>query len=316
MKPDIDLLLAKYFGGEASAEELAMLDDWLALSAENEVYFDELTKVYEKSGMTPPLVVNEDKALDLFEKHIHSEQEVTHVRSLFHSPIFYAAASIALLIGIFSAILFNTGNKQITITTELAYNIPHTISNGIVVTPDSSTTIAYKAKSNNLIVTIEGKASFNITDNDKKLLVSAGETFIEDIGTIFTVTAYPESNNITVLVESGSVRFYTNNDEGIFVNSNEKAIYRTDEKRFELIVEEDINVRQPIRFNAELIENVINTVANYYNVEINLSGNANEIALLTVSFSGHETIDEVLEIIAETLSLQLDSNTGIYTLSN
>ena len=214
----------------------------------------------------------------LFRSHIHSNQKIIHKRSVLYNPIFYVAASITLLIGIFSAILFNTGNKQITITTELAYNIPHTISNGIVVTPDSSTTIAYKAKSNNLKVTIEGKASFNITDTDKKLLVSAGETFIEDLGTIFTVTAYPESNNITVSVESGSVRFFTNNDEGIFVNSNEKAIYLTNEKRFEFIVEEDINVHQPIRFNAESIENVINVLANYYNVEINLSGNANGIA--------------------------------------
>ena len=123
MKPDIDLLLAKYFGGEASAEELAMLDDWLALSAENEVYFDELTKVYEKSGMAPPLVVNEDKALDLFEKHIHSNQKIIHKRSVLYNPLFYVAASITLLIGIFSAILFNNSNKQITITTKQYFTL-------------------------------------------------------------------------------------------------------------------------------------------------------------------------------------------------
>ena len=313
MKPETDLLLAKYFSGEATAEELAMLDNWLALSDDNEAYFEELTKIYEQSGMMPPLAVDKEKAFDLFEKHIKSGQK----KGLTKRVIFYvsAAAVIALLIGLFSPTLFNINNKELVITPKLAHNIPHILTQGIVVTTDTSTTISYESKNDILKVIVEGKASFDITDNDKKLLVSAGETFIEDIGTVFTVTAYPESNNVMVSVESGSVRFYTLDNEGILITENNSAIYFADEKRFELIVKENISYRQPIKFNAEIIENVVYTLADYYNVDIKINGNTDKIALLTVSFSGEESIDEVLEIIAETLSLRFSKNTGTYILS-
>ena len=313
MKPETDLLLAKYFSGEASAEELAMLDDWLSLSDDNEMYFEELTKIYEQSGMMPPLAVDNEKAFDLFEKHIKSGQK----KGLTKRLIFYisAAAVIALLIGLFSPTLFNINKNELIITPELAHNIPHTLTQGIIVTPDTSTTISYEQKDDIFKVIVAGKASFDINENDKKLLVSAGETFIEDIGTVFTVTAYPESNNVMVSVESGSVRFYTLDDEGILITENNSAIYYADEKRFELIVKENISHRKPIKFNAESIENVVYTLADYYNVEIEIYGDINKIALLTVSFSGEETIDEVLEIIAETLSLKLRKNVRAYILS-
>ena len=48
MKKEIDNLLARYFGGNASEDDMKELENWISLSDENQQFFDQTTDLYEK----------------------------------------------------------------------------------------------------------------------------------------------------------------------------------------------------------------------------------------------------------------------------
>lgn len=44
---DIDATIAKYFAGELAPSEIVILEEWLAQSADNQRYFNQLQRIWE-----------------------------------------------------------------------------------------------------------------------------------------------------------------------------------------------------------------------------------------------------------------------------
>ncbi|MDR2979353.1 MAG: hypothetical protein LBV02_02760 [Bacteroidales bacterium] len=68
MNKKIDILLTRYFIGEATAEEIQQVDQWITESKENENYFTGFSSLYQNlltsSVQIPKLDLN--KAFDRF----------------------------------------------------------------------------------------------------------------------------------------------------------------------------------------------------------------------------------------------------------
>ncbi|MEI7503206.1 MAG: FecR family protein, partial [Paludibacter sp.] len=170
------------------------------------------------------------------------------------------------------------------------------------------------------LIKLEGEANFTVGHSGSgTLLIQANETFIEDIGTVFAVTAYPDSNFISVKVSKGSVRFYTKNDKGITLDSNETGTYNKQTKTFQVLAQKlDKKTAvgsMHIEFQGILLKDAIDIISNAYNVKIILEDASIGQRKITVKFDG-EDVNVVLQIIAETLSLNFKKVANEFVLSN
>ena len=316
MNDKIDNILAKYFSGEATESELQELDNWLAESEENEKCFLEMTSLYQKISPNSNSDFNADKAFADFKKHIHGGEKILHPKAKNRAYIKYWAAAVALLfITISTLFILNKNDDTLLIVADnQVKEMPFTENINITLQQNSS--IEYQ-KDNLNEVKLQGEASFSINSKDNQdFTVYAGKTIIKDIGTIFTVTAYPDEDFIKVQVFEGEVLFFTNDNAGISVKENEIGIFREKSNQFELIAPEKeteseikSEILQDIMFNAQSLKEVAATLQGIYHVEIIIENRALENTLLTAHFNADEPLDLILNIIAETLSVNI-INTG------
>ncbi len=364
MNEEIDILLARYFSGEANADELRQLDAWLSESEEHEAYFDQMTSLYRKTGGVPPMPEPDtQKALSQFKEYINKPSEIAVKKSIWKRPFTYglAAASIALLVGVFVFVEFYLP-ETIYLEAE-AKDTRYMLSENKEIILFEGSQIYYKGKNKNEI-TLTGKAHFSVnSEKGESILIKAGETYIKDIGTQFTVTAYKPGEGITVEVQQGEVRFYTPNDSGINLKENEKGYYDTKTKQFSYVSkqviapgsqventdspvlpeenqkqeqtqrqeqsgkpnteipkqgmknEKPVTVDENLEFNSAYLYEVIDILKNRYRVNILFEDNSMRTMRISVSFSSNESIDNILNIIAETLSIQISKHGANYTIS-
>ena len=313
MNDKIDNLLARYFSGEATENELLELDHWLAESEENEKYFLEMTSLYQKISPNSNSDFNADNAFFDFQKHIRADEKIVRLKVKNRSYIKYWAAAIVLLFITISTLfilnknddtLFVIANNQVK---EMVF------TENISITLQQNSIVEYQ-KNNLNEVKLQGEASFNINSNEnQEFTVYTGKTIIKDIGTIFTVTAHPNEDFIKVQVHEGEVLFFTVDNVGIRVAKNETGMYWKERNTFELIIpEKEIEIEsetvRDIMFNAQSLKEVAATLQEIFHIEIIIENSALENTLLTAHFNADDPLDLILDVIAETLSVNIINN--------
>ena len=320
---DIDILLAKYFSGEASVNELTMLDDWLAESNQNQAYFDEMTLAFEKAVQpTPPPKVNTAKAWDKFEQYM--QQAVpTELHSTKKPPLkikryIPIAAAIAVLVALAITLFTNNKDSDHAIHIAAAQNaVEHIMPDKSVIVLSENSSITYDKDygTTEKSLSLTGKASFDVGEESSSMIVSVGETFIKDIGTIFTVDGYADNQYISVSVESGIVLFYTISDSGLNLYEGETGYFNKTTKQFSKHVDgKEVGFDQ-IVFNGTPLYKVIERLSQQFDISIALATNSIAHKQLTVSFSRDENVEYMLQVIAETLRLTIQLRNGTYVLS-
>ncbi|MDO9152567.1 MAG: FecR domain-containing protein [Paludibacter sp.] len=329
MKNKTDNLLARYFGGNASEQDMQVLEQWISTSSDNQVYFDQLTNLYAKLGGTDSNTPkpNTDRAKKLFMAYMSKQNNNQRkiVLDTAHKPIFkrwmVQAASVALIFTLsFSAWLIYTSEQDVVLATGM--NLKQEIlpdQTQIELSRNSKITYSsnYGKKSRN--IRLEGKASFIVGHKGKgTLLISANETFIEDIGTVFSISAYPDSVEVTVNVREGKVHFFTNKNKGIIISANETGIYNKQTKDFTVLKSRNdttqVNIIH-IEFNGVILSEAIKTLNKQYGIVIKFEEPDIGERKITVNFDG-ENVDMILRIIAETLDLNVKKVNDGYLLSN
>lgn len=319
---DIDILLAKYFSGEASAKELSTLEDWLAQSEENQAYFDEMTAVFEKSAQaTPPRPADTEKAWSIIERHMQgnsSEQNSYSTGRRAKIPSYMQVAAVALILIATSVFFFLQKDSPSVYIVANEETIQHTLPDSSIVVLSRNSSISYDKSygEENKLIALTGKASFNISDSSKdKLTIRAGETFIKDIGTEFTVDSYTDNSYISVSVVSGIVLFYTADNDGISIYEDETGYYDKAGKQFSKQVGGRTVEHNHIVFDATPLNKVAERLSRQFNVSIVIKDNSIMTRQITVSFNSNDGIENILRIVAETLRLNLQYQNGKYLLS-
>jgi len=319
MNEKIDIILSRYFSGEATPEELHTLDMWLSASEENETCFQQMTQLYQYAGETEHLpAVDTEKAWAQFQSYISIKQNNSNKTFFKAVNIWRAAAAIALLVvAAFALYYFIQPATTIQIA---AMDTPKTFNlfENADVTLFSGTKIVYNKNANHQIQ-LKGKATFTIqSEEHKRLIVQAGETYIEDIGTIFTVDATTPEQSITVEVREGEVWFYTENNTGVYLKANESAVYNSQTKQFGKIETQPANIELPTHelvFQNTSLSEAIEMIKTHYNIDIVIRSKSLNDMLLNASFDGNEPVEYVLEIISATLSAQLLKKNDVYIIS-
>jgi ferric-dicitrate binding protein FerR (iron transport regulator) len=302
---DIEDLIGKFIVGEASEEEIRELQEWCALAPENQKYLDDAVLIYEKAQLSDQQKFDTERAWEKVKSKISDRGGQVRL----FTPIWGIAAGLILVLA-FSFLFYRnyfqaeefqfvSENQVVTQTlpdqTELSLN------------QNSSVKVEYNEKRKTGTIHLTGEALISIPPTKKvEWLVEAGNLFVEDIGTVFHVQAYPDSKTVEVTVQEGMVRFFTKTQPGITLQAGDKGIYIKSLDTFE-IVEASPNVsafktRQFSFFEKELRE-VVADLSTAYGQEIILDGNL-AACKITVDFA-NEDLDTILSIIAETLSLEV-----------
>ncbi len=328
MNNKMENVLSRYFGGSASNHDMQLLEIWISSSAENQLHFDELTKLYVKLGGSELIISkpNTEIAKKSFMAYIskseviQSDTELKSKHIVFYKKWMYQAAGILLLI-IFSLsvwkLIFTEPKIVIYTKTNQRQEI---LPDKTQVRLSKNSKIIYRSNfaNNRKIIQLEGEANFIVGQKGEgKLQVEAGGTFIEDIGTVFTVEAYPNNNLISVIVKDGEVHFFTKENQGMRIKANETGVYNKKTRKFILLAQQTNKSKvelQHFEFIEMELKDVISTLCNAYNIDIRLSNKSIAKKHITANFDS-ENVDVILKIIAETLDLKLEKNTNYYLLS-
>lgn len=192
-----------------------------------------------------------------------------------------------------------------------------TLPNGSSVFLNRQTRIKFTSDSKNThIAKLQGEAYFHINhSNAETFVVEANGTFIKDIGTSFNVNAYPDSATVEVVVDEGEVIFYTEGNPGIHIHAKGKGVYNKTTGTFS-VSEPEPNVTayktRVFTFNNDSLSTIVKTLNAVYETQIDIGKNL-RACRLTVSFND-ENIDEISQIIAETLGLTVSHSGNVILL--
>jgi ferric-dicitrate binding protein FerR (iron transport regulator) len=307
-----DDLIAKVLSGDASKEEIALVEAWKNESAENNEYFELSKKLFSViNDVKIEYNVNTAAAWNKLDERISGEAKVIPLFK--RTTLMRVAASLLLLVALGFLIKFIINPKEVQSIQYAALNktVLDTLPDGSKVFINKNSEISYVADKNVRRVKLKGEAFFEVVHNEKQPFeIVINDVVIKDIGTAFNVKALPGNNTIEVVVESGEVQFYTTTDSGLNLTKGQKAIYNITTKQFvKGVLEPAENVAsyrsRIFSFSDTPLGEVIKQINNVYDVNIDLDNEQLANKELSVEFN-NEPVDVVISIIAETLDLEIE----------
>jgi transmembrane sensor len=326
----IDNLIAKNLAGEASREEQQQLWQWMDESEDNQKYFGDIRFVHDKTVASHPYVrVDTGKAWDIVKQQMNGRIQKISGTKVENRPVYKItwpriAAGLILLLGSTALFYLWLIKPSLPVTYSIASadsSIRHTFINNTQVVLNRKSKIIFKQrrkeKKNELI--LSGEAFIQVKHSpDTQLIVMAEETFIKDIGTAFNVKAYPGSNKIEVYVESGEVEFYTSSNPGIRLSKGKAGLYDKVNKTFHEIHMGNANIlsykTKLFVFKNTRLADIIDQLNFVYPQNISLANPGLANCTLTVTFD-NEPVGTIVDIIAETLGLQVSETAGGYIIN-
>jgi len=190
-----------------------------------------------------------------------------------------------------------------------------TLSDGTKVWLNSGSKLIYPVlfSENRRELYIEGEAVFDVVHlNDKPFIVRTKDFDIQDLGTVFNVSAYTDDNYSSAILDQGKIEILYHGSsflsrEKMEINPGTMAVYDRNHKTFE---QRKVNTQKYLSwregyliFNSEKLENILIKLGRYYNIEMVITNDQ----LKAETFSGlldlRNSPEEVLAIINETTSL-------------
>ncbi len=324
MKKDfdhIDELIGKYLADEASQVERALVEEWIALDKINQSQFDHFKLIFDRAKAVPLQAFDTEKAWLKVKSKISNQAGRTVSLAQFWTPLRIAAALIvAVGLSYFAYQQLSTPDQVVTIAAKKTI-VSDTLPDGSLAVLNKNTTIkyVYNSNSNERKVSLEGEAFFEVNHQpDKPFIIETGEVFVEDIGTTFNVNASPDKPTVEVYVETGEVAFYSLNNAGLNLVAGETGVYHKENKSFARLLKVDTNKLAYktgiFSFRNSDLQTIIEELNSVYDLKVKLRNESLKNCRLTVTFS-NEKIEDIVEIIAETLKLTLTKDGDEYILN-
>ena len=310
LEKHIESIITRKISGEVTADEQQILDNWLAESAENKRYFQNLQKIYTqategKNEDLPPIDVNQE--WQQFKNAVQPES----TKPNYQTNWIRIAASVVVIAVLGYLIWFNAfQSDNITVLADHSGQLI-TLPDNSVVTLNKNTTITYPRAfaddSRNVIM--KGEAFFEVTRNENKpFIVNLDLSNVEVLGTSFNINAEDNNDRIEVIVNTGKVRFATTTgDESVILIKGEKGTLMKNMNMISKVDNNDINFMawktRKIVFNDVDLDVVIQTVNKLYDSQITFSTDVGKNCKVTVSFD-NQSIEAILSVLELTLDLE------------
>lgn len=313
----VENIISKALTGKLSTEEHTILNNWISESKENEKEFKAYSELWHKSKK---LVLSD--SIDVESSLIQTKKQIADLESKKRWFPYFRQAAAVLLLAVSLSFLYNyfgrfesskIGSEQIVMQEIKAAFGTRThlqLADGTSVWLNSGSSLRFPVSFNNLEerkVELNGEGYFDVTkDDDKPFIVNTSELGIKVYGTSFNVTAYAEYNSMTVVLEEGKVALFkeysSNLKELMLMKPNDIVEY--DSEHNKLYHSTNSNLKRYtswkdgyIVFYGDQIENVVQKLEKWYNVEIEIKDKALNDYSFTATFAD-ETLEQVLKLLS------------------
>ncbi|WP_282039893.1 FecR family protein [Saccharicrinis aurantiacus] len=317
MYNNLDPIIFDYLSGELSKDNRIKFEELLNDSEELQSYYKQLEGEYKGSSS-----LHQSYDIDAALLKFKSRTTKPNIRKI--SPLLKVAASLALIISLSSLAYYLGYNHHAdgttTITCDRGDKAQLMLPDGSQVYLNSESSLSYKNsyQKGERNISLTGEATFKvISDKSHPFTVTAQGISIIATGTHFNVMAYAEDQMIrTALLEgvvsvtsskdvttmrAGQVVSYNKTDNTLQLNKHLKAS--------ELVAWQ----KSELNFDNETLQQVVNQMQRYYNVQISLDKN-----IANKRFSGkihNETIDQLLIILKNTLGIDVEKKDDMVYLN-
>lgn len=314
---EIDEQIAKFLAGESSPDEVSSLQQWLAESADNQLYFNQMQKLWNDASPTPlPRPLDVEQALARTKNKIAAGSKPVSARRI---PIQWMAiaASLVLLIGAF---WFFHQDTALPVESVAAADAPveQKLSDGSVISVNQFSQVAARFSNHKRSVQLNGEAYFAVASNpERPFVVEVKNVSVTVLGTKFNVDNRSNTQKVIVSVDEGKVKVASAQGEKQLLAGDQAIINLTTgliEVR-QTTPAENVSAWASRKFAFEdtPLSKVIPELEKVYQVKIHLSNPALEQCRLHVRFD-QESIEHIMLVIAETFSLKLRVINGQYYL--
>lgn len=317
-----------YINGELSHEDKAMVDHWIGLSQENKAEYERIKSIWlaAKEVKPQPVSVDTNKALKNVLGQINqvTQPKAIQLKTNYRRIVFSAAAVIVLLFGAVTLINFLNNNSvnQIELTADNKI-LEDRLSDGTTVSLNKNSMLSYPDKfaDNERRVKLTGEAFFDVERNKQKPFVIDlhNDFYVKVLGTSFNINANAEDTITEVYVKTGKVEFGSNADQVILV-AGEKGVMNNKTGKVSKIKVENEGLRalywktQELNFDHISLAETLDILEEVFRVEVLLSCPEKSNSQV-VSKHQHESIDEILNVIASMHLLTVTKSDQKYTLS-
>ncbi len=215
-RDDYILLMYKKLKGEASFEELDIIDRFIIESTENAILFEEIRMSWNQNHEQISIELDTPKELaSLLNRIDESYHKKAKTKKIFPFKTLTLAASIIFIVGFF---LFQSKNDSSGLNHIASNDVKHiSLSDGSYVWLNEESTLKSDKGfgDSHRTILLSGEAYFDVAHNKNlpfKILINGVE--VEVLGTAFNIKAV--KNQVTVSVERGKVSV-----KDIEVNSKE-----------------------------------------------------------------------------------------------
>lgn len=315
-------LIVRHLTGETTAAEEKALQEWIALSKENEALFNKIRKTYEVTGQyydpetSSRLEIDVSKEWDRFEKNIENQEKLFSIAPEKSSTQKWLRVAAVILLVVASGIVINyfaTQGEQDYQTAENRETV--VLPDGSTVNLNRNSRITFRKKfgEKHREVTLEGEGFFDVVANkERPFIIRMEEAEITVLGTSFNVNGYASSNEVTVTVASGVVRLAPSQiPQVVELKSGEKGVFDKSQKALTSKQNDDINYlawkTRKIVFQESNLAQVAEVLRSAYGVNVTISADVSSACIVTVTFD-NQSLDAVLNVLKSTLDLTYKVN--------
>jgi len=249
MNQDFNIqLLVSYLSGNASKEGNVLVKEWISLSDEHRLMFEEFKKVWELSASKlEPLPIDVDQAWEKFKsladfkedkkpqiKEFQPKKESRLRVNKFVKIFAQVAAVIIVLFGVYFVLGTQSKIEKLSVTASADQkSSPILLPDGSSITMNEGSKIVYPEEfaADVRHINFRGEAYFNVASNpEKPMIIATDNVRVKVLGTSFNL-CNNDNNEISVYLESGKVLFYSvdNTDgtvlEQVILVPGQKAVF-------------------------------------------------------------------------------------------
>lgn len=319
IKDKIDTLIVDYLTKNISSEDLAELMHWRKESPENEVYFQEMQKLWSalSSRKSSRFTMNDAEAG--YREFLHRVKR--RQRKEFLSRVArYAAVSAVVLA--FSSISYWMGyrndidtSKLVQIESPEGSSARITLPDGTMVKLSSGSYITYSSSfgKENRNVTIEGKGYFEVAKNrELPFTLKSRNLEVRVLGTKFYFCDYSKDTHAFLTLTEGKVDLHgLESASGKILYPGNKAILNKSNGRITLkkLSEQELAKESigRLSFDELPIRDVLNAIERSYGIKFEVEEDRLGEMLFYGEFNVSKmTLEQIMELISP--ALQMDYN--------
>lgn len=330
MKEELNDIMQRYFAGEATPDEIAILEGWVKQNDANRNEFSEASKIWHLVYQDQvSRKVDTEKELETVFQKMNDEVPVVQLKrpetkkQSFAFSILRIAAVLVMLLGIGSVLYIRMSKPSMEQAVAENSGTLVILPDGTRVTLARGATIDYPEtfSKKSREVSLNGKAYFEVAHNKEvPFRVNASGAVIEVLGTEFNVVSANANGKMEVDLTKGKVAVYLkdNKQQSVELAPGERALLDPKDKSISKSQVSNENYMAwktgNLKFENETLLIVTADLSEAFNTQLSITTPDLNHCRITASFS-NQPLSSILNVISQTLNVKVQKSGDGFVIS-